>query len=282
MNIDQDNFIVRPMTLADLKLVISWAADEGWNPGIDDANNFYVADPQGFLIGELNGEPISCISVVRYSQKFNFIGIYLVRPEWRKKGFGLKTWQEAFKLINNQPAALDAVLEQVNTYRKSGFKTTHSHLRYQGIIPGEISQDVKELKTINFEKLCDYDRLYFPADRHDFLKEWINQSNGKGYGIINDGNLVGYGVIRKAKAGFRIGPIFAENQEIAEKLFLALCSYSDNQNVYIDVPDINKQAVTLVENYQMQCVFECVRMYSGLEPNIDWTNIFGVTSLELG
>ncbi|WP_287243435.1 MULTISPECIES: hypothetical protein [unclassified Okeania] len=73
MSINQDNFIVRPMTLADLKLAISWADNEGWNPGIDDVNNFYVADPQGFLIGELNGEPISCISVVRYSQNFNFI-----------------------------------------------------------------------------------------------------------------------------------------------------------------------------------------------------------------
>ena len=81
MNINQDDFIVRPMTIADLKLAINWAGDEGWNPGIDDANNFYVADPQGFLIGELNGEPISCISVVRYSQNFSFIGIYIVKSE---------------------------------------------------------------------------------------------------------------------------------------------------------------------------------------------------------
>ncbi|NEP79051.1 MAG: GNAT family N-acetyltransferase [Okeania sp. SIO3C4] len=279
---NQDNFIVRLMTLADLKLAISWAGDEGWNPGIDDANNYYVAGPQGFLIGELNGEPISSISAVRYSQKLSFIGLYIVKPKWRKQGFGLKTWQEAIKLINNQPAGLDAVLEQVNTYRKSGFKTAHHHLRYQGIIPGEISQDIKDLKTINFEKLCNYDRLYFPADRPNFLKAWINQSNGKSYGIINDGNLVGYGVIRKAKEGYRIAPIFAENQEIAEKLFLALCSYSENQNVYIDVPELNKQGINLVESYQMQCVYECARMYSVQEPNIDWKNIFGVTSLELG
>ncbi len=148
---NQDNFIVRPMTLDDLKLAVSWANNEGWNYGIDDANNFYVADPQGFLIGELNGQPISCISVVRYSQKFSFIGVYIVKPEWRKKGFGLKTWQEALKLINNQPTGLDAVLEQVNIYRKCGFKTAHHHLRYHGIIPGEISQDIKDLKTINFE-----------------------------------------------------------------------------------------------------------------------------------
>uniref|UniRef100_UPI003439D2BD hypothetical protein n=1 Tax=Okeania sp. SIO2F4 TaxID=2607790 RepID=UPI003439D2BD len=150
------------------------------------------------------------------------------------------------------------------------------------MIPGEISPDIQELNTINFEQLCSYDRLYFPAERPNFLKAWINQSNGKSYGIINEENLVGYGVIRKAKEGYRIAPIFAENQEIGEKLFLALCSYSDNQNVYIDVPDINQEAINLVEDYQMQCVFECARMYSVQEPNIDWKNIFGVTSLELG
>lgn len=270
------------MTLADLKLSLSWAADEGWNPGLNDANSYYVADPQGLLIGELNGEPISSISAVRYSQNFSFIGLFIVKPEWRKKGFGLKMWQEALKLINNRPAALDAVLEQVNIYHKSGFETSHSHLRYQGIISGEISPDIQELNTINFEQICSYDRLYFPAERPNFLKAWINQSNGKSYGIINDGNLVGYGVIRKCKVGFKIGPIFAENQEIAEKLFLALCSYSESKNVYIDVPSINQPAINLVEKYQMQCVFEHVRMYSVQKPNLDWKNIFGVTNSTLG
>ncbi|WP_292796013.1 GNAT family N-acetyltransferase [Nostoc sp. NMS7] len=114
----EDNFRVRSMTKDDLKIALSWAASEGWNLGIDDVDNFYSADPGGFLIGELNGQPISCISVVRYSNKFNFIGIYIVKPEERKRGFGLKTWLEAFKLIPNQPAALDAVLEQVKNYQR--------------------------------------------------------------------------------------------------------------------------------------------------------------------
>jgi len=59
---------------------------------------------------------------------------------------------------------------------------------------------------------------------------------------------------------------------------LALCSYSENQNVYIDVPDINQQGINLVESYQMQCVFESAKMYSVQEANIDWKKNFGVTS----
>lgn len=282
MPITEDNFLVRTMTIADLRLALSWAADEGWNPGVDDANNFYVADPKGFWIGELNGQPISCISAVRYNQKFSFIGIYMVKPEWSKQGFGIKTWQNAWWLINNQPAALDAVLEQVNTYNKSGFKAAHHHLRYQGIISGSISEDVRDLKTINFAQVCVYDSRYFPADRPHFLKTWINQPHGTGYGIVNDGNVVGYGVIRKSTEGFRIGLLFAENQEIATKIFLALCTYSQNQNIYIDVSDINKQALSWVESHKMEPVFESVRIYTAEKLNLDQTKICGVTTVELG
>jgi hypothetical protein len=145
-----------------------------------------------------------------------------------------------------------------------------------------ISKDVIDLKTINFEQLCRYDSRYFPGDRAHFLQTWINQPHGTGYAIVNSGDLVGYGVIRKAQEGFKIAPLFAESQEIAEKLFLALSTYAEGKNVHLDVPDINKQGLALIESYKMQSMFECVRMYTAEKPDIDWTKIFGVTTLELG
>ncbi len=280
----EDNFQVRPMTKDDLKMALSWTVSEGWNPGIDDVDNFYVADPGGFLIGELNGKPISCISVVRYHPQFNFIGLYIVKPEERKKGFGLKTWQEAFKLIPNQPAALNAVLEQVNNYQKFGFQPDHYQLRYQGIITGKILPGIRDLKTIDFEQICHYDQRYFPSYRPHFISTWINQPHGQGYAILNenDGDLVGYGVIRKATDGFKVAPIFAANEDIAEKLFLALATYAEGYPIYVDVPNINKSAILLFEKYKMNSIFECVRMYTEEPPKIDWHKVFAVTSLELG
>ncbi len=282
MTITKDNFRVRRMTKDDLKIALSWAASEGWNPGVDDVNNFYAADPGGFLIGELNGDPISCISAVRHSDEFNFIGIYIVKPEQRNKGFGLKTWYEALKLIADRPAALDAVLAQVGNYQRFGFKPAHSHLRYQGIVNGEISSEVRNLQTIEFEQLCRFDRRYFPSDRHRFLETWINQPHGQGYAIVHDDNLVGYGAIRKAIDGFKIAPLFAESSDIAEKLFLALATYAQGSPIYVDVPNINASAMQLFKRYQMDSVFECVRMYTGELPDINWHHIFGVTTLELG
>jgi hypothetical protein len=85
-----------------------------------------------------------------------------------------------------------------------------------------------------------------------------------------------------ATDGFKIAPLFAENKDIAEKLFLALLTYAEKSRIYIDVPNINQSAILLFKNYQMNSIFECVRMYTGELPNIDWDNVFAVTTLELG
>ena len=74
------------MSRTDVEFAIRLAADEGWNPGLHDAAAFFDADPEGFLVGILDGRPIGCISAVRYPDRFGFIGLYIVVPEHRGKG----------------------------------------------------------------------------------------------------------------------------------------------------------------------------------------------------
>ncbi|MEG4321039.1 MULTISPECIES: GNAT family N-acetyltransferase [unclassified Microcoleus] len=278
-----ERFIIRAMTLADLELAIQWAATEGWNPAINDAIPFYAADASGFLIGEIDGTPISSISAVRYGDSFAFIGFYIVQPAWRGQGYGLQTWNAALKLVGDRPTALDAVLQQVNNYSKFGFKPVYRDLRYQGIgQAGVIPEGVVLLTDIPFVDVVNYDALYFPASRRAFINAWINHSEHQAYGMVQDGKLCGYGVIRPSYTGFRIGPLFANSTEIAERLFMALIARAENQPVFIDVPNINTQAIALFESREMQPISECVRMYTHDITNIDINHIFGLTTLELG
>src|ERR1041384_7010509 len=75
--------VLRAMTRPELDLLVDWAADEGWNPGTNDAQIFWDTDPEGFVAAELRGELIGGGSIVSYAGRYGFMGFFIVRPEHR-------------------------------------------------------------------------------------------------------------------------------------------------------------------------------------------------------
>ena len=278
-----DNFIVRSMTWTELNLMMDWAAAEGWNPGLHDAECFYQADPHGFWIGELNGEPIGSLSTVAYDENFGFLGLYIVKPSFRGQGFGLQIWKAGLAYLGFQRnLGLDSVIAQQKNYQKSGFQAAYSHIRYEGKGGGEIPTSLIKLNLIPFEKLVAYDRQHFPAARRLFLKHWIEQPDSIALGVLHFGELVGYGVLRSSHTGNKIGPLFANNPQIAEELFQGLKGQVPDESIYLDVPDANPDAIKLAKRHSMKPVFSTVRMYTKGIPHILIEQVFGVTALELG
>lgn len=100
-------YVTRTMTRDEVAGAIDWAAQEGWNPGRHDAATFHAADPQGFFLGELDGEPIASISVVKYGAGFAFLGLYIVRPEFRGRGHGWALWQHGRASAAGRQVGLD-------------------------------------------------------------------------------------------------------------------------------------------------------------------------------
>ena len=273
------------MTRAEVDLAMDWAADEGWNPGIYDAEGFYQADKQGFLMSKLNGEPIGCISAVAYDERFAFLGLYIVKPQFRGQGFGIQLWNAAMAhLGSDRNIGLDGVIAQQENYQKSGFQLAYRHIRYQGmgggIAPPDI--DIVKLSAVSFEELIAYDRSLFPAERPSFLRHWIQQPESAALGIPREARLVGYGVIRACRTGCKIGPLFADDPQVAEGLFQALVAQKPDVPVFLDTPDANPAAIALARRHGMKPVFETARMYSKEIPQLTINRVFGVTSLELG
>ena len=92
---NNDRLTVRVMDRSEIAIASDWAAAEGWNPGLCDAACFATVDASGFYIGELNGVAASTISVVNYDDRFAFLGFYIVRPDLRGRGYGLRTGTKA-------------------------------------------------------------------------------------------------------------------------------------------------------------------------------------------
>jgi len=279
------NYNIRTMNRKEVNIAIEWAAKEGWNPGIHDADCYYSADPNGFFIGFLGDEPIATISAVKYAESFGFLGFYIVKPEHRCKGYGIQIWNVGLKYLKDRNVGLDGVIAQQDSYKKSGFKLAYRNIRHEGRGGGSFPKcsEIVELSTLPFETIDSYDRPFSPANRSQFIKSWISQVDCKALGIMQNGKLAGYGIIRKCRSGYKIGPLFADSPELAEALFLALKSgIKPAEPFYLDTPEVNQAAVALAERYNMKNVFETVRMYTGDKPDIPLNRLFGVTSFELG
>ena len=93
-----EKYTIRSMTNAEMDLMIDWAATEGWNPGLHDANCYFAADPEGFLVGFLGDEQglvlalqgialygvvvlLSCIASFFIMQN-NFLRTFLLPRDW--------------------------------------------------------------------------------------------------------------------------------------------------------------------------------------------------------
>lgn len=277
-------FVTRAMTAADLDLVIGWAAAEGWNPGEQDAACFRIVDPDGFIVGELDGAPIASISTVNYDARFSFLGLYIVRPDLRGQGYGLRTWKAGMTHGGTRNIGLDGVVAQQANYKKSGFALAYRNIRYAGKAAADASRSRRSvsLAQVPFDQLEAYDQPLFPAARSGFLRAWTTQPKHVGLALIENGRLIGYGIVRPCQQGSKIGPLFADSEEAAEELFAALSAQAGDGDLYLDVPEPNSAAVKLAERHGMTPVFETARMYTGPAPDIDLRRIFGVTSFELG
>lgn len=275
---------VRRMTPTDLEMVRGWADGEGWNPGQGDAAIFHAADPTGFFLGELDGVPISSVSLVAYDSQYGFLGLYIVRPEFRGRGYGMATWREAIAYAGNRNVGLDGVVAQQDNYRKSGFRLAYQNLRYAAVGGGEAVPGIVPIASVPFEALQAYDRRHFPAARPTFLRRWLDATGATALAAVGNGSLSGYGVVRPAAQGFRIGPLFAEHLETADALYRSLLAAVPGQPVYIDVPDesVNPNAGKLVRRHGLASLFPTARMYTRETPDIAMQNVYGVTSLELG
>lgn len=273
------------MNRTELDFAIELAASEGWNPGLHDADCFYAADNGGFFMGMLGDEPIACLSAVKYSDSFGFIGLYIVREPYRGKGYGIKLWGAGMDYLKGCNIGLDGVVTQQSNYRKSGFQPAHRNIRYKGRTGGQFPNEsgLIELADIPFTEINRYDSAFFPADRTAFLKLWISQPCGAALGIVQSGQLVAYGVIRVCLEGYKIAPLFANNPELAETLFLGLnAKVKTGLPVFLDVPEKNPNALALAQRFEMQAVFETARMYTKQMPNLDYEHLYGITSFELG
>src|SRR5260221_1380343 len=252
-----DGFCIRPMRPEEISIATNWAAAEGWNPGLADDACFAAVDPQGFLIGELDGAPAATISCVNYDASFAFLGFYIVREDLRGRGYGLRIWDAAIAHAGPRVIGLDGVLAQQQNYRKSGFELAYANVRYGGIVaaPDAPQAGVIALAEVPLATVEAYDATVFPAPRTAFLHAWIGSPGHVGCALVRDGGLAGWGVIRPCRKGPKIGPLVADDPATAQGVLSALLARVGGGGNFLDVPNLKPDAGAFAQDPGLGPVF---------------------------
>lgn len=278
------------MTRTELDLAVEWAAREGWNPGLHDAQPFWETDPEGFVAAELDGELAGMGSTVSYGGRYGFMGFFIVRPDLRRHRLGDVLYHHLCDRMRSRlepgaPIGIDGVYAMAPWYAKGGFQLAHRDVRFefQGAPPVEAPAGIVPLAGVDPASVEAYDALHFPAPRPGFLARWIRQPGVVALAVPGAGGKIeGLGVLRPCRTGHKVGPLLANDPQTAEALLAGLAVHARGGPMYLDVPEPNGAAMALARRWGMKEVFGCARMYLNRIPSLPLDRIYGITTFELG
>ncbi len=286
--INETQLELRKLDLEGVNTLVKWAEAEGWNPGPYDASAYFAADPDGFYGYLYNDEMIGGGSIVSYSREFGFMGFFIMKPEYRSQGLGRKLWYRRrdkllSRLNHGASIGMDGVIAMQPFYKEGGFRIAFRDVRYEKAgIDFKTDRNISAIKDRDIEPIIEYDKKCFGFARPAFMRPWLKLPGIKTFKYTENGRLAGFAIVRKAGKGYKVCPLFADTETIAEELYKACLNSVPGESLYLDIPVINTGAVNIIKKYSCTYVFECARMYYGPPPEVDIDKIFGITTFELG
>jgi len=281
------------------RIIINSIVKEGWGPGLQDAECFMACDPTAAFVGELNGKPICCATMAKYGASYAFGGSYVVSKEFRGKGYGQKVYDAALASVKHFPSiALISGLKRKEINKHNGFRSIFYGAFFILNIPTTLAcfcetskrspVKIKRIEEVNMQELFMYDATVFGVERHAFLSKWLRITGSHArVAIDSKGSIVGYTVARPTfiEDSYKIGPLFADSEVIAEKLLKAVFEELLRQQdpvpvVCIDAP--TEKATKLCERLQGKRSLELVYMVINDLPNACFDKWFGYTTVQFG
>jgi GNAT superfamily N-acetyltransferase len=317
------NITIRVSTsAAEMERVVQWAADEGWNPGLEDHTVFSkITSTTDLYIAELGDEreptrggestredgegsndPLGSLAgaacIVNHCATVAFLGLFIVRPELRRRGIGRALWLRALAHARGRTVLLEGVAAQQANYAKSGFVSMGASRRLQGTISklrarreagnevgagagghGAATREIEKDGGDDLPVLTMLDRAASGYDRAAYVAAWTAPARTRRTVIAKAGD--GFATIRQSQDAYRIGPIVASDDNLAVDLALAAAACFGAERVYIDVVPEAPTFAAYLQSAGFTVSFETARMYLGEQPTIS-ASLKALANMELG
>ncbi|KAF1911409.1 acyl-CoA N-acyltransferase [Ampelomyces quisqualis] len=213
----------------------------GWNRGQADAATHFKAAENGknwlLICSQPLNTPRGMVMPLTYPNKTGWVAFFIMTDGYRGEGLGRQLWKEMelrFKDAETDIIGLDAVQEQVETYKRRGFVScaTIPIMMREPLAdkPLEVtwgyedSPELQDLRDVDPMYLAQFDLDHTGLDRSAY---WVqdglpSRRHTSGFAIIENGQLTGLIYARRCPDGVRVGPLYAANYLHAKQLLSKL------------------------------------------------------------
>lgn len=263
--------LLRTMTERDVPAGLRLNQLAGWNQTAADWHRFLNASPDGCFVAEIEARVCGTATTISYQDRFAWIGMVLVDPEFQKRGIGTQLLKKAVEYLDHRgirTLKLDATPQGQPLYTKLGFVTEYQIERWiLKRLPGDVTEKVNSslvhLTEDQLALILAVDQDVFGADRSFLLRSLHAEAQDFTMCMFDRGAPLGYAFGRCGTFADHLGPWMAQNRATAEKLLHEFLARSTRQTLLVDCVTRNPFAVELLRACGFAQTRILTRMYRG-------------------
>ena len=246
--------LIRIMTEQDVPDGVRLNTLSGWNQMDADWNRFLSNSPRGCFVMEHDGKVVGTATTICYENRFAWIGMVLVDPDYRKQGIGTRLLKKTIEYLDRSHIAtmkLDATPQGKPIYAKLGFVEEHDIERW--ILkrpPSAMSTTPRaagtRLTATQREQVFRLDKGLFGADRSFLLRALCEEAPEFAAAVWEDQLLQAYALGRRGLFADHLGPWMAENRAAGEKIVQGFLTTSCREILIVDCMKSNPFAAELL------------------------------------
>ena len=287
---DAEKIEIRLLAERDVAEAMRLKEAAGWNQTEEDWRRLLRLAPRGCFAAMVGGRVVATTTTITYGRALAWVGMVLVDPSFRRKGIATTLVRAVLDSLEAEGVVavkLDATPEGAPVYASLGFEAELRIERWKGTAGGHTSEagaPYDGARPQLFEKVLEFDRRAFGADRSELLKALSDEAYATpSLSVGGGGHLHGYALARRGSHAAYVGPVVAEEVEtIAFLLDDVLGRLGDGQ-VYIDLNTTFEGGARELSARGFIKQRELIRMRRGKKTSAGTSpNVFAIAGPEIG
>jgi GNAT superfamily N-acetyltransferase len=252
----------------DVPLGMELKRHAGWNQTEVDWRRFLDLEPDGCFVAELDGTASATLTTCVFGE-VAWIAMVLVHPAVRGRGLAKALLAQALSFLDRRAVRtirLDATPLGQPLYCRLGFAEQYPLYRQAGVLPparGESVPFVEAAQPEHYEELVRLDRKVTRTNRSKLLLRLFADRPEAVRMVRWSGQLAGFLTERPGTEALQIGPCVA-TAEAGPLLWLDAFERHAGQRAFLDVPEGNRNALTLAAERGLTVQRQLVRMCRGV------------------